>query len=69
MAISKYLRKVKTAVSESAHNNGLKRVKENEVKKELGKICEPQPKKERQVMVITKSLNKKKFQCGVLSIT
>lgn len=48
MAISKYLRKVKTAVSESAHNNGLKRVKQNEVKKEWEKICEPQPKKERQ---------------------
>lgn len=48
MAISKYLRKVKTAVSKSAHNNGLKRVKQNEVKKELEKICEPQPKKKRQ---------------------
>ena len=33
MTLFKYFKKVGTAVSESAHNSGLKEVKENEVTK------------------------------------
>ena len=54
MAPLKCFQKVETAVLESAHNNGLKEVEENEVKKIVKKISE-QPKKKYKAMVITTS--------------
>ena len=51
----KCFQKVETAVLESAHNNGLKEVEENEVKKIVKKISEQQPKKKYKAMVITTS--------------
>lgn len=55
MAPLKCFQKVETAVLESAHNNGLKEVEENEVKKIVKKISEQQPKKKYKAMVITTS--------------
>lgn len=40
----------------------------NEAKKQLQKISEPQPKKKKQAMVITTSLNEQKLKRGVFTM-
>ena len=67
MALFKYFKKFEHAVSKSAQAGGLKEVEENEVKKQLQNISEPQPKKNKDnAMVIATRFSEQKLPNGVL---
>ena len=67
MALFKYFKKFEHTVSKSAQSGGLKEVEENEVKKQLQNISEPQPKKNKDnAMVMATSFSEQKLSNGVL---